>query len=415
MRASVIVVTHAGVARLGDGLASLAPYSGRDDIEVILVDNGSSDGCGEVTRREYPWVRTVRSERNLGFTGGVRLGAESAEGEVLVFLNDDASAEPGLVESHLETLAAHPAAAATGGRLVSWDRGRHDFLRGRVTFDVHGFQIGQGFPVGEIDPPEPGEPLPFACGGNMAVRRRDWDGAGGFDPELFAYFEDVEFGWRLWAMGREVIAAPDAVARHRGSATSSAMGDFRRGVLFERNALRIFHSCADADHRQALGGVVYATFLHRMVDYASSRPDWSVHVADPFGSTIDPPDGWSRWTRRLREQGPVDVLRHAAARLLLGRVAGQPRIEDGHLLMQLRAAHGYFEGIAATDRRRRELERLRTVSDREILQRFPRLVVPTYSGDKQWFETDAFRSLLPEDWPLEFVRLEDILHPDLLE
>ncbi len=414
MKASVIVVTHAGVARLGDGLASLAPYAGHSDVEVILVDNGSADGCAEVARREYPWVRTVQSERNLGFTGGVRLGAEVAEGDVLVFLNDDASAEPGLVEWHLETLHAHPEAAATGGRLVSWDRSRHDFLRGRVTFDVHAFQIGQGLPVDQVDPPETGEPLPFACGGNMAVRRRDWDSTGGFDPELFAYFEDVEFGWRLRAMGREVIAAPDAVARHRGSATSSVMGDFRRGVLFERNALRIFHSCADGDHRQALGGAVYATFLHRMVDYARSRPDWSVHVADPFGSTIEPTDAGSRWMRRLRSQGPLEVLRHAAARILLGRAAGQPRIDDGHLLMQLRAAHGYFEGIEATDQRRRDLERLRTVSDREILQRFPRLVVPTYSGDERWFETEAFRSLIPDDWPLEVARLEDILHPDLL-
>jgi len=415
VRASVIVVTHAGASRLGDGLASLAPYAGRSDVEVILVDNGSRDGCAEISRREYPWARTVRSGRNLGFTGGVRLGAETAEGDVLVLLNDDASAEPGLVEHHIETLQAHPEAAATGGRLVSWDRSRHDFLRGRVTFDVHAFQIGQGVPVDEVDPPEPGEPLPFACGGNMAVRRKDWDGAGGFDPELFAYFEDVELGWRLLAMGREVIAAPDAVARHRGSATSSAMGDFRRGVLFERNALRIFHSCADDEHRQALGGAVYATFLHRIVDYASSRPDWSAHVADPFGSTIQPADGRSRWARRLRERGPVDVIRHALARVLLGKAAGQPRIDDGHLLMQLRAAHGYFEGIGATDRRRRELERLRTVSDREILQRFPRLVVPTYPGDACWFESDAFQTLLPNDWPLEFARLSDILHPEPME
>ena len=100
--------------------------------------------------------------------------------------------------------------------------------------------------------------------------------------------------------------------------------------------------------------------------------------------------------------------------MLLGRAAGQPRNDDGLLLMQLRAAHGYFEGIGATDQRRQELERLRTVSDREIMGRFPRLVVPTYPGDEGWFATDAFRSLLPGDWPLVVARLEDILHPDLL-
>ncbi len=320
MKASVIVVTHAGVARLGDGLASLARYGGRSDIEVILVDNGSSDGCAETARREYPWARTVRSERNIGFTGGVRLGADIAQGEILVFLNDDASAEEGFVEHHLETLEAHPRAAATGGRLVTWDGTRHDFLRGRVTFDVHAFQIGQGWPVGQVDPPETGEPLPFACGGNMAVRRRDWDSADGFDPELFAYFEDVEFGWRLWAMDRSVVAAPEAVARHRGSATSSAMVDFRRGVLFERNALRIFHTCADNELRGALGGAVYATFLHRMVAYATSRPEWAPHVTDPFGSTGGPVGRRERWGKRLRQRGLVGAARHALARILIGPV-----------------------------------------------------------------------------------------------
>ena len=83
--------------------------------------------------------------------------------------------------------------------------------------------------------------------------------------------------------------------------------------------------------------------------------------------------------------------------------------------MQLRAAHGYFEGIAATEGRRRELERIRKVSDREILSRFPRLVVPTYAGDQQLFESEAFRALLPDNWPLEHAQLDDVLHPDLLE
>jgi GT2 family glycosyltransferase len=122
---------------------------------------------------------------------------------------------------------------------VSWDGERHDFC-GRLTFDAHAFQVGQGRWAAH---PPTREPLPFACGGNLAIRRGDWEAAGGFDEKLFAYFEDVELGWRLWATGRQIVAAPDAVARHRGAATSSALGDFTRGVLFERNALRVFYGC----------------------------------------------------------------------------------------------------------------------------------------------------------------------------
>lgn len=414
MRASVIVVVHAGAERLDDSVASLAAYGGRPDVEVVLVDNGSPDRCGETAGRRFPWLDVVRSETNLGFAGGVRRGAEAATGNVLLLLNDDAAAEEGWVEAHLEVLDRHPRAAAAAGRLVSWDGALHDFVRPAVTFDVHAFQLDQGRSVGEVPPPASGEPLPLACGGNMAIRRADWDRVGGFDPELFAYFEDVELAWRLWAAGREVVAAPAAVARHRGAATSALLGDFRRGVLFERNALRTFFTCADPEHRQALSAAVTMTFLHRLVAFAGVHPELAATVADPFAEGPVAGGRRERWRRRLSEQGASGVLRHLAARLLLGPRAGSPRLGDGHFLMQLRAASGFFQGLEGATSRRRSLEAIRTVPDRVLLDRFPRLVVPTYAGDEGWFGSEAFRDLLPDGWPLQVRRLDEVLHPDLV-
>jgi GT2 family glycosyltransferase len=412
--ASVIVVTHAGADRLDDAVASLAPYEHNDGIEVVLVDNGSHDGCGTEAARRFPWVRVVRSETNVGFAGGVRLGVDAAAGEVLVLLNDDAAAEEGCVEAHLEALTAFGDAAASGGRLLGWDGSRHDFLRGEVTFDTHAFQVGQGWPVGELEPPVFGEPLPFACGGNMAIRRSDWLECGGFDDDLFAYFEDVDLGWRLWARGSQVVASPNAVARHRGAATSATLGDYRRGVLFERNALRTFFANADREHREAFGPAVLATFLHRMVAFAHERPELASLAADPFGPVPPPPSWADRWRRRIADRGLLGALRHLVARALLGARAGRPVIDDGLLLMQLRAAHGFFAGLEGTEQRRAELERDRKVPDREILERFPRLVVPTYRGDEDLFSSDGFLSLLPDDWPVVHKRLADVIHPDLL-
>ena len=409
MRASVIVVVHAGAHHLDDSLGSLARDAERGAVEVVLVDNGSADRCSDQARRRYPWVKIVRSEHNLGFAGGVHLGAEAAGGDVLVLLNDDAAAEDGLVEAHLEALATNRRAAASAGRLSSWDGANHDFVQGAVTFDCHAFQLGQMAPVDEIDPPASGEKLPFACGGNMAIRREDWDRSGGFDRDLFAYFEDVDLGWRLWAVGREVVAAPDAVARHRGAATSAGLGDYRRGVLYERNALRTFHACADEECRAAFGGAVYATFLHRMAAFAGQRPDLDRTVADPFAGGDPPATRGERWRRRLRERGVAGAVRHLLARLLLGPRVGSPTLDDGLLLMQLRAARGFFSGLHRTDERRIQLDAARTVPDREILARFPRLVVPTYAGDEEWFGSDAFRVLLPGDWPLEFRALDDVM------
>lgn len=414
-RASIIIVAHAGMEHLEDSLASLETEGERGLSEIVLVDNASPDECGEAASTRWPWLKVVRSELNLGFAGGVNLGAKAATGEVLILLNDDAAVADGFVEAHLETLAANPDAAATAGRLTSWDGERHDFVRGAVTFDIHAFQIGQGWPVEDLSLPRVGEPLPFACGGNMAIRRRDWDELGGFDPGLFAYFEDVELGWRLWAFGRTVVAAPDAVARHRGGATSSGLGDFRRGVLFERNALRTFFSCADDDYRFAFGPSVYATFLHRLTAFVDVDSSLRSLAADPFSETPPPPTRAERWRGRLQERGALGAARHLLARVLLGPDAGSPTVSDGHLLMQLRAADGFFTGLDTNEARRLEIARKRTVPDREIMTRFPRLVVPTYPGDDGWFTSDAFSGLLPEGWPVEHRRLDEVLHSSLVK
>jgi len=411
VKASVIIVVHAGAHHLADSLDPLAAAAGRADIEIVVVDNGSPDRCGEETKRRYPWARVVRSEGNLGFAGGVHLGAGAASGDVLVLLNDDAAAEPGLVEAHLEILAANPDAAVSAGRLVTWDGRRHDFVRGGMTFDCHAFQLGQGFAIGEIEPPTTGEALPFACGGNMAIRRSDWESSGGFDRELFAYFEDVDLGWRLWAAGREVVAAPEAVARHRGAATSAALGDYRRGVLFERNALRTFFACADDDCRAAFGPAVLTTFLHRLTAFAGERPELEATLADPFSGGGAPPSRGERWCRRLRDEGLTGGVRHLLARTLLGPRVGGATLDEGLFLMQLRAARGFFDGLDRTEARRAELAAVRSVPDREILARFPRLIVPTYAGDEELFASQAFESLLPDGWPVERMRLDEVVRP----
>lgn len=412
-RASVIVVSHAGAGHISDSLDSLVAYRDRTDLEVIVVDNGSVDGTGERVARSYPWVQVVRSENNVGFAGGVHLGVDAARGEVLLLLNDDAAAGEGWIEAHLEVLEGS-GTAATAGRLVSWDGSRHDFREGVMTFDAHAFQVGQGRAVGELEPLVHGAPVPFACGGNMAIRRSAWQEVGGFDRDLFAYFEDVELGWRLRALGHEIVAAPEALARHRGAATSAALGNYRRGVLFERNALRVFLGCADDDHRQALGPAVLATYLHRLSAFAGESPELAVLAADPFGPLPSLPTRSERWRRRLAEEGPFGVIRHAVARAVLGPRAGAPVLDEGLLLMQLRAVRGLFAGADSMTARRRWLADRRTVSDRQLLERFPRVVVPTYAGDAQWFASSTFADLVPSDWPLEHRSLDEILDRSLL-
>src|SRR5690606_7834042 len=77
----------------------------------------------------------------------------------------------------------------------------------------------------------------FASGGAMLVERDAFLRVGGFDEDYFAYFEDVDLGWRLWALGERCVHAPRAVAYHREHASEHLLGPDRRMTLLERNAL----------------------------------------------------------------------------------------------------------------------------------------------------------------------------------
>jgi hypothetical protein len=142
----------------------------------------------------------------------------------------------------VDALAAEDAAVA-GSCLLDWDGTQIDFDGSAMNFHGHGNHRGWRRPY-VADPARPAEPALFACGGAMAVDRARFLATGGFDPGYFAYFEDVDLGWRLWVEGERVVYVPTAVAfhRHRGS----GMDPVRWRTLLERNALAsLFKNYAD--------------------------------------------------------------------------------------------------------------------------------------------------------------------------
>jgi glycosyltransferase involved in cell wall biosynthesis len=124
-----------------------------------------------------------------------------------------------------------------GGQILSWDGSRLDFGDSSMNFYGMGQQLGFGRPVERVEVHD-GQELLFACGGSMLVGRQLFLDTGGFDPGFFAYFEDVDFGWRLWVLGFRVVLAAQARTYHRHHGTSSRFPEHQRMLLYERNALR---------------------------------------------------------------------------------------------------------------------------------------------------------------------------------
>lgn len=237
---SLIIANYNGAQHLPDCLSSVAALEfPRDSLEVILVDNASTDDSIAVARRILPDIRIVPQPTNTGFAPANNAGARAARGEHLVFLNNDARVPPDWLSALLAPItAAEPDLACVASALVSWDGQQIDFVGGAVNAYGRAFQVAQGLPYKPGDYGEPCE-LFFACGGAMLIRRTVFEEVGGFDADFIAYFEDVDLGWRLWLLGYRIVLAPAAVAQHRLHATGARLGTHRRFAMAELNALRM--------------------------------------------------------------------------------------------------------------------------------------------------------------------------------
>ncbi len=406
-RVSIVVLSHDGRDHLATCLASLAEDGWpAGDVEVVVVDNGSTDGTAAFVAAEFPAVRLLPAGRNLGFAPGVRFGAEASHGETLVFLNNDTRVGKGWLSALVSALDGAPRdVAAVTGRIDSWDGTKVDYRDTLLTFDGHAFQKDFGRPLADVRDDPPGSPRLAPCGGNMAMRKETFLAHGGFDADFFAYLDGVDLGLRLASRGLATVYEPRAVVRHRSGATGEALGIYNRGFLIEKNAFATFWKNVDDELRAALLPAVLLTFLH--------RTERILRETAPGGGalTIDP------YRDRERSAGPAappQGLRRRAVQAL-ARLLGVPAPECGpdlaspHALSSLRALHRIAVDLPRLEEKRRENERLRTVPTRALFARFPPALVPTYPGDEELFSSDAFTALLPRDLDLPRLALGDVM------
>jgi hypothetical protein len=217
-------VNYNGRNLLPDCLKPTLDQANEAGAEVIVVDNGSSDGSVELVRRDYPAVRVVEAFRNLGFAAGCNVGARAAASETIVLLNNDAVPEPHWLDRLLAALAEPNIAVACS---VVHDRNySDDYALGTGSISVVGHPIANAMR-------QPDRPF-YATGAALAFKRTLFPEP--FDPMFFAYYEDVMLSWRARLMGHDVARALDSHVQHLGSAT--AQRDPSRAFYYrERNKL----------------------------------------------------------------------------------------------------------------------------------------------------------------------------------
>jgi GT2 family glycosyltransferase len=206
------------------------------DWEAVVWDNASDDGAADRLRAP-PRTEVVRSPENLGFAAANNRAAEFSNSGWIALLNPDAFPEPEWLERLVDTGERHGAEAVASLQLDDADPEILDGAGDSMSIFGIGWRGGYGYPR-SIAPTEELEVF-SPCGAAALYRREVWRALGGFDERFFAYFEDVDLGFRIRLAGGRTVFSPRAVVRHVGSASSRTVSGFaeRHGA---RNRLWTF-------------------------------------------------------------------------------------------------------------------------------------------------------------------------------
>ncbi len=197
-------------------------------VEIVVADNGSTDGSVELLQRDFPSVRVVRLDRNYGFAEGYNRALEElrvAPTDYYILLNSDVETPPGWCEPLVDMLDRNPDVAAVAPKLLSWtERDKFEYAGASGGFvDALGYPFCRGrilnaveSDTGQYD--DPREVL-WATGACFACRADVFHELGGFDASFFAHQEEIDLCWRMWLAGRRVMVEPRSVVYHLGAGT----------------------------------------------------------------------------------------------------------------------------------------------------------------------------------------------------
>ncbi|HEV8695508.1 MAG TPA: glycosyltransferase [Lysobacter sp.] len=279
VQASIVIPVFNQFAHTLACLRALAAYPPRAAVEIIVVDDGSSDET-EGALRQVEGLRFHRRARNGGFIAACNDGADLAQGNYLVFLNNDTVPQPGWLGALLRTFDEHPDAGLVGAQLLYPD-GRLQEAGGLV------FTDGNAWNYGRFESPD--DPryafvreADYCSGAAVAVPRSLFAQLGGFDTRYApAYYEDTDLAFAVRAAGRRVLYQPASRVVHMEGATSgtdtgSGVKAYQlrnRGIFAEKwRAALARHGAANAD-ANAAAVKHWRDHVVLIVDETTPRPD----------------------------------------------------------------------------------------------------------------------------------------------
>ena len=234
MDVAIIILTRNTCALTRAAVQSV--LDSRDSLskEIFIVDNGSTDETASTLPREFPQIKFIRSEKNLGFARARNLAAKSAHGEFLLQLNSDARPAPDSLEKCAAWMRANPDCAVAGGQLLNADGSRQNSI---ANFPTLATELLNKSLLRRLWPEKfPGKEQIFTApvdvetivGAFVFVRKKIWDELGGLDERFFFFFEETDFCLRARQKNLRVVHLPEVRITHGQGQTAKQISSAAR-------------------------------------------------------------------------------------------------------------------------------------------------------------------------------------------
>jgi N-acetylglucosaminyl-diphospho-decaprenol L-rhamnosyltransferase len=278
MDLSIVIVSWNTRDLLVACLQSIDIGRGALDLEVIVVDGGSSDGTPETLTEEYPWVRLIARSDNVGFPKGNNIGLAEAEGRLLLLLNPDTEIEGEAISSMTRYLDDHRDVGIVGPKLLNPD-GSIQSSRRRFPSLATGFfestwlqsiapnSLMERYYAADL-PDDVVSEVDWLVGACLMTRRAVLEDVGPMDEAYFMYSEELDWCRRVKEAGWQVVYLPEArIVHHVGKSSEQAVTE--RHINYQRAKLRYFRKFHGRIPSNALRLTILLNYLFQIILEAS--------------------------------------------------------------------------------------------------------------------------------------------------
>lgn len=249
-RCSIIVLSWEGKELLAESLPALlqaVQFHGEND-EVIVLDNGSSDGTSEYVASNFPEVRVVRSDRNIFYTGGNNLGVQAAKNDIVVLLNNDMVVREDFLAPLLQGFRDADV-FAVGSQVFLADPNKRREETGKTRARFNGCDLEWAHDeILSSDEEQKYVPVFWGHGGAVALDRQKYLWLGGLDTEFDPFYvEDADLSYRAWKVGWRCLLAIDShvIHKHRGTNAPRYGSRFIAQIVRRNQSLFIWKNFGD--------------------------------------------------------------------------------------------------------------------------------------------------------------------------